>query len=113
MSFTQFSSDGLEILVPNYGYCLVSVRITVDRQPVRYMYREEPDSEDDSGWRFLAGDEDAAYLNDPNNLGIYDVNTIANYDRNILPWLEQEIGQHLLRNQSGFFILSEEVIGHA
>lgn len=29
--------------------------------PIRYLYRETPDQEDDSGWRILAGDETDVY----------------------------------------------------
>ena len=44
---------------PNGEGCLVSDRITKDGCKVGYMYREEPDdSAPDSGWRFMAGDED-------------------------------------------------------
>lgn len=52
------------------------------------MYKEEPDDEIDSGWRFFAGDEDDEYVNDADKSGIYDVNTIANYDPAITPHLE-------------------------
>ena len=33
--------------------------------------------------RFLAGDESEEYLQNPQNLGLFDVNTIANYDSEI------------------------------
>jgi hypothetical protein len=56
------------------------------------MYREEPDNLHDSGWRFFAGDEDDSYVNNPANIEIYDLNTIANYDRAILPYLAAEAG---------------------
>lgn len=56
------------------------------------MYREEPSDRDDSGWRFFAGTEDEQYVNDPKNVEIYDVNTIANYDPEIIPLLDSPIG---------------------
>ena len=43
-----------------------------------YCYREEPDGGWDSGWRFTAGDESEEYMDDPNNAGIYKLNTICN-----------------------------------
>jgi hypothetical protein len=52
------------------------------------MYRETPDDDGDSGWRFFVGDESDSYANDPANLAMYDVNTIANYDPVIIPWLD-------------------------
>ena len=54
---------------------------------VGYCYREEPDGGWDSGWRFTAGDESEAYMDDPNNAGIYKLNTICNDDPDIIPLL--------------------------
>jgi hypothetical protein len=51
------------------------------------MYRDFPDNEIDSGWRFMSGKESQKYMDDPSNLEIYDVNTIANYDPEIIPLL--------------------------
>jgi hypothetical protein len=56
------------------------------------MYRQTPTNPGDSGWAFLSGHESDAYMNDPANLGLYDVNTIANYDREIVPFLDAPIG---------------------
>lgn len=79
-------------IAPGFGGCVASDRIVVDGCEVGYMYREEPCNPLDSGWRFLAGDEDAEYMADLEKHGVYDVNTIANYDRSIIPLLEAEIG---------------------
>ena len=38
-----------------------------------YMYREAPDNEDDSGWRFFRGNETNEYVNDPHNIQIADL----------------------------------------
>src|ERR1051325_11244726 len=40
----------------------VSNRVLEDGQPVRFLYREPPDCEEDSGWRMFAGDEDEKYV---------------------------------------------------
>ena len=69
--------------------------------PVGYMYRTRPHDELDSGWAFLAGDEEEAYMDDPNNLEIYDVNTIANYDPKIIPLLDAPVGSAFIRTASG------------
>lgn len=54
---------------PNGEGCIVSDRKTKEGFKVGYMYREVPDdNKPDSGWRFLAGDEDEAYMNDSSNL---------------------------------------------
>ncbi|MBL6853839.1 MAG: DUF2185 domain-containing protein [Alphaproteobacteria bacterium] len=74
-------------MVESMGTCIATDRITVEGKGVGYMYREMPDDEEDSGWRFFAGDETDDYANDPTNLELYDVNTIANYDAAIIPYL--------------------------
>jgi len=33
---------------------------------------------------FFAGDENDEYVNDPDNIGLYSLNTIANYDKDII-----------------------------
>jgi hypothetical protein len=60
-------------------------------RPVRFMYRELPDDDVDSGWRFFSGEEPQEYVDDPANLGIYNVNTIANYDPAIIPHLDAPV----------------------
>ena len=63
----RLAADEIVRMVPNLGACFATDRITVDGCPVGYMYREEPDDEVDSGWRFVAGDESESYMDDPNN----------------------------------------------
>ena len=57
----------------------------------------------DSGWRFLAGDEPDEYLNDPVNLGVYSLNTVCNYDPDIIPLLRAPYGTAYYRDETGKF----------
>ena len=78
----------------------------VDGAPVGYCYREEPDAGDeawDSGWRFTAGDESDAYMDDPDRSGIYALNTICNYDPEVIPLLDSEPGTAWSRGEDGVF----------
>ncbi len=84
-------------LVPQMGSCFATDKITVDGMQVGYMYREQPDRAIDSGWRFFSGTEDQEYIDDLNNTMIYNVNTIANYDPAIIPYLSFPIGTELER----------------
>ena len=84
-------------LVESMGYCMASDDITVKHKPIGYMYRETPDDADDSGWRFFSGEETQEYVDDPQNFGIFDVNTIANYDSAIIPYLKSPAGSELVR----------------
>jgi hypothetical protein len=92
-------------LAAGFGSCIASDRITVDGRPVGFLYREVPDSSLDSGWRFFAGDESQAYVDRPDNLALYDVNTIANYDRSIVGLLDSPVGSAFGRNAAGEFVL--------
>jgi len=73
--------------VQRIGAVLASRLVAVDRKKVRFIYREEPDNEYDSGWRVFAGEEDQAFADDPNNFALYDANTIAEIDPDIIPLL--------------------------
>jgi len=78
----------------------------VDGCRVGYCYREEPEEGDenwDSGWRFTAGDESDSYMDDPGRSGIYHLNTLCNYDPDIIPLLDSEPGTAWCRDQSGVF----------
>jgi hypothetical protein len=89
MSAKQFKvpREMLRPLATGHGGCLATDRITVDGSPVGYMYREATTRDLDSGWRFFAGDESQDYIDDLSKTGVYDVNTIANYDPDIIPLL--------------------------
>ena len=84
----KIPGDHIRQVIPSTGACYASDRITVDGAPVGYMYRERPDNDTDSGWRFFAGDESQEYANDSTRLAIYDVNTICNYDPAIIAFLD-------------------------
>jgi hypothetical protein len=86
-------------LATGMGACYASDRITVEGRKVGFMYREEPDTDIDSGWRFTAGDESQEYMDDPDNVNVYDVNTIANYDSDIVPHLMSPAGSAFERDE--------------
>ena len=91
-------------LAEGYGSCFATDRITMKGKPVGFMYRQTPASDEDSGWRFLAGDESDAYVADLDNHGIYDVNVIANLDPDIIPFLDApELSAFQRRDGSGPF----------
>lgn len=83
--------------------CFATNRITVEGSKVGYCYREQPDGDWDSGWRFTAGDESEAYMDDPNNAGIYKLNTICNDDPDIVPLLITPAPCGFERDENGVF----------
>ena len=91
----KLRSDQIEDLVSGLGACMATDRILVDGQPVGYMYRNTPSGDTeyhDSGWVFMAGDESQEYADNPQNWALYDVNTVCNYDPDIIPLLGAPFG---------------------
>ena len=108
MSDKKFKFQGeLKKLIEPIGSALASDKITVDGLLVGFMYREEPSFETDSGWRFFSGTESQEYVDNPDNLLIFDLNTIANFDEAIIPYLYMEIGVELERKIDNTFCLVE------
>lgn len=59
---------------------IVSARVARDGCPVRFLYREAPDGEDDSGWRLMAGDESDEYLDDHRNAVVMPLRELVERD---------------------------------
>jgi hypothetical protein len=85
----KFGIAGEQIrqLATGHGACTATDMITVHCHRIGYMYRQVPRQQWDSGWVFTAGTESEQFMDDPNNHAIYDVNTVANYDPDIIPLL--------------------------
>ena len=99
-------AEDMKNLLPDWEEatgCIATNRITVEGYKVGYCYREEPDGGWDSGWRFTAGDESEAYMEDPNNAGIYGLNSICNDDPDIIPLLNTPAPCAFERDENGVF----------
>ena len=99
-------AEDVKSLLPDWkgaDGCIATNRITVEGCKVGYCYREKPDGGWDSGWRFTAGDESEAYMDDPNNAGIYKLNTICNDDPDIIPLLHTPAPCAFERDENGVF----------
>lgn len=93
----KLEPEEIQRLIPKSGGCLATDKITVEGESIGFMYREKPDFKNDSGWRFFSGSESQVYADNPDNWAIYDTNTIANYDRTIIPYLESPIDSEMER----------------
>ena len=90
----------------NFGYVIATKMIVDQKRKVRFMYRQKPDNEQDSGWRFFCGDEDDEYVNCPQNIAIYDVESILAIDKSITPYLNSAIGTAFEReNENTSFLM--------
>lgn len=103
----KFKIPGGDIkpLVQSTGWCLATDRIMVDGLPIAYMCRETPAASGDSGWRFFAGDEDDAYMARDENHGVYDLNTVVNYDAAVIPYLNAAHGSRFDKADDGSYVL--------
>ena len=99
-------AEDMKNLLPDWeeaSGCIATNRITVEGCKVGYCYREKPDGDWDSGWRFTAGDESDEYMDDPNNAGIYGLNSICNDDPDIIALLHTPAPCAFERDKNGVF----------
>ena len=99
MKILKLKSEQILDIASGRGGCLATDLITVEGNQIMYMYREEPNNATDSGWRFFSGLEDDEYMAKSANHGVYDVNTIANYDPSIISYLDAKIGSSFERDE--------------
>ena len=91
-----------------FGFVLATKMLVEGKRRVRYMYHEETTNHQDSGWRFFCGDEDDEYVNNPDNIAIYDINTILAIDKSIFPYLNCTTGVALEReDENSTFVVSD------
>ncbi len=107
--FIKTKSENLiEWSEPNGEGCIVSDKITKEGFKVGYMYREAPvEGQPDSGWVFLAGNESDEYMNNPANHHVFAINTICNYDKDVIPYLKSPIGSVYIRVSDSEFEIDD------
>lgn len=71
-----------------FGYVIATKVLVENNLPVLYAYREAARNPQDSGWRFFAGIESQAYVDDPENSEIYYATTILDVDGSVRPLLD-------------------------
>ena len=85
--------DDDDNLVNRYAaLCFVTKRVLEDGAPVGYLYREEPDNGDDSGWRFTANDESDDYINDSANVALVSLGAVLRVDDRFIRLLDSPAG---------------------
>lgn len=84
----KLGQEDIKELITPMGYGFVSDKVTIEGLPIGYMFRETPQDKQDSGWRFFSGTEDNQYMENDENIEVFDVNIIANFDKAIIPYLD-------------------------
>ena len=86
-----------------YKMAYVSNRIIEDGWKVGFMYREEAVNENDSGWSFLAGNEDDDYTSNAKNITLLSIEQVYQLDPDIWNYIYNPIGTKLIRISSDKF----------
>ena len=78
--------------VENAGSCIVTKSILNAETKFRWLFREEPLNNIDTGWMAFGDSDNDEYVNDPKNLTVVDLNTLINIEPTILNVYEMPIG---------------------
>lgn len=106
----QTPSNTPDNLVSKYACrCFVTSRVLYDGAPAGYLFREEPEHDDDSGWRIAANDESQEYMADPDNVHYVSLGAVLNRDDAFVDLLNSPIGSAFFRDEaSGAFITADD-----
>lgn len=92
----------------HFGYVMATRALVDGKRKVGFMYREKGDG-DDSGWRFFTGEEEQEYVDNPENVKIYDIQTILDIDKGVQPYLNSVINSAFERDpETGCFKMAED-----
>ena len=84
--------------------CFVKNNILDEGEAIGYLYREEPDAEDDSGWRFTTGSETDEYMNNSENSSYVSLGVVLREDDSVVHLLEHTSGIAFAKDQNGNFV---------
>lgn len=77
---------------------LVSKKIAEEGWKVGFMYRQEPNNPRDSGWVFLAGNEDEEYNSDVKNIVLMPLGKLCrDLDKDVYKYITAPIGSEFIR----------------
>lgn len=77
---------------------LVSKKILEDNWNIGYMERNDPYNDQDSGWSFLAGNEDDQYVSNYKNIQLVTLGYVCNQiDPNIFKYIDKPVGTKMIR----------------
>lgn len=89
--------------------CFVTNRVLRDGRPPVYLYREDPDYDDDSGWRITANDETDEYMDDAENSAYVSLGAVLNVNDSFVGLLDSPTGSAFaLDARTGRFVLLKD-----
>ncbi len=81
----------------------LSKKILEEGGKVGYMCRDEAINGNESGWSFMAGNEDDEYINDYKNIALVSVQEVYQLDPYIWDYIDNPVGTKLIRASSNEF----------
>ena len=97
--------DPIPSIVEKYTKrCFVTNNILYEGNAIGYLYREEPDTEDDSGWRFTTGSETDEYMNDSENISYVSLGAVLREDDSVVSLLEHASETAFSKDENGNFV---------
>jgi hypothetical protein len=91
--------DDDDNLVGRYAKrCFVTNRVLREGAKVGYLYREEPDEERDSGWRFTANDESDEYMANVDKIAYVSLGLVLSHDDSFIGLLGAPSGSSFARD---------------
>jgi hypothetical protein len=97
---TEHHDDDDNLVNKYIRRCFVTKRVLDGEDPPGYVYREEPDRADDSGWRILAGNETDEFLDDPANSTYVSLGAVLGTDDSFVHLLESPVGSAFIRDRA-------------
>ena len=82
---------------------ILSKKIREEGWKIGYGIRMEPTNERDSGWAFSAGNETYEYINDPDNLELWVINSVLMYEPALTEFITEPEGTGVVRVSSDRF----------
>ena len=79
------------------GQCMATKAIMEDKAKVGYMFREASYFPEDSGWRFFTGEESFDFVDNKDNIDIFDLSQIISKDADVAAYLDYPVGAELER----------------
>lgn len=100
--------DPVPSIVDKYSKrCFVTNNILHEGRPVGYLYREEPEYTDDSGWRFTTGTETDEYMDDASNASYVSLGAVLTKDDSFVDLLDAAPGAAFVKDEQGSFVAVE------
>ena len=89
----------------------ITRKLLEENKEVGFAYREKPDNETDSGWRFFTGEEDQEYVDNPDNIIIIPIDEMLEKDGSIKTILDSEYQTAYEKNNLEFIEIKDYKFG--